>query len=62
MLVVRAALAEEKVMRRFQEEIREVEEQVEDVLLPLKSCFNRQQEEMGHVKVLAYATLARWQF
>ncbi|CAL8393150.1 unnamed protein product [Arctogadus glacialis] len=50
MLVVRAALAEEQVMRRSQEEIREVEERVEALLLPLESCFNLQQGEMGHVK------------
>ncbi|CAL8314621.1 unnamed protein product [Lota lota] len=50
MLVVRAALAEEQVMRRAQEEIREVEEQVEALLLPLESCFNLQQGAMGHVK------------
>ena len=53
MLVVRAALAEEQVMRRAQEEIREVEERVEALLLPLESCFNLQQGEMRHVKVLA---------
>lgn len=55
MLAVRAALAEEKVMRRAQEEIRDVERQVEALLLPPESCFNLQQEQMGHVKVLARA-------
>ena len=52
MLVVRAALAEEQVMRRAQVEV-EVEERVEALLLPLESCFNLQQGEMRHVKVLA---------
>ncbi|CAL8392592.1 unnamed protein product, partial [Gadus morhua 'NCC'] len=50
MLVVRPALAEEQVMRRSQEEIREVEDRVEALLLPLESCFNLQQGKMGHVK------------
>ena len=53
MLVVRPALAEEQVMRRSQEEIRDVEDRVEALLLPLESCFNLQQGKMGHVKVLA---------